>query len=469
MKMEKNRISGKIFGTIALGVLLPGAVFAAEDKRPNLLLMMSDDLTYTDMGFQGNSQVKTPYLDELANSGMRFKYCYNSSPMCAPTRMSLYTGIAPVRNGGYPNHSRVYDNIKSMPHYLRDMGYDVALTGKKHYAPEKNFPFDYLGGRGHDGGKGKDLDIEKAAKYISDHTGSPWCLVVMSNQPHSPWNRGDKSQYKAKDLKLPPYMVDSEDTREALTRYYAEITYMDNQMGEVLQALKESGQEENTLVVFLSEQGSSFPHCKWTCYDTGLRSAGVVRWPAVVKGHKESDAMIQYIDVLPTFIEAAGGDPSKLGLDGKSFLPVLKGEKTEHRKYICGVQTSKGIYSGTKTGYGIRTVRDDKYRLIWNLNWDVKFQNVVTEGFKPFKTWGKMGKAGDEFAKVQYERYLRRPEFELYDMDNDPYEMDNLVDNPKLAKVKARLKAELDKWMVQQGDKGKETESLALTRMAAGR
>ncbi|MCZ6673920.1 MAG: sulfatase-like hydrolase/transferase, partial [Verrucomicrobia bacterium] len=225
--------------------------------KPNILLFLSDDLSWHDLGCYGNEEVSTPNLDQLAWEGLRFEYCFNSAPMCAPTRMSLYTGIHPVRNGAHPNHSFVYPDVKSIPHYLEPLGYRVALLGKKHYQPEENFPFEWLGGLSHDSGKDEiDLDISQVDTFINRKADQPWCLIVASNQSHMPWNRGDPTAYSADELTLPPYMVDTPETREAMTRYYAEITYMDDQLGQCLDILEQSGQKENTLVIYLSEQGS---------------------------------------------------------------------------------------------------------------------------------------------------------------------------------------------------------------------
>lgn len=437
----------------------------AQSAKPNILLFLSDDLTYHDIGCYGNEEVRTPAIDQMAKDGLRFEYCFNSAPMCAPTRMSLYTGIHPVRNGAHPNHSRVYDHIKSVPHYLEPLGYRVGLMGKRHEAPIENFPFEFLGGQHGDRGGGIDLDMTLLDTFIRETGDQPWCMVVASNQAHTPWTRGDPSVYDADSLTLPPYFIDTPVTRENLTRYYAEITYMDNQVKQCLEYLDTHDKSENTLVMYLSEQGSNFPHCKWTCYDTGLRSAAVVRWPGMVKPGRETEAMIQYIDVLPTFIEAAGGNPLDFDFDGKSFLRVLKGETDTHHEYSFGVQTSKGIYSGPEPdGYGIRTARDKRYRFVWNLNWEQKFSNTVIARMEAYHSWRAKGEQGDAFAMERFEHYQSRPEYELYDLQADPYELQNLADNPEYQKVQERLKAQVVAWMKQQGDQGKLTEFDALSR-----
>lgn len=435
-------------------------------QTPNFLLILSDDLTWHDIGCYGNQQVQTPHIDQLASEGMRFEYCFNSSPMCAPTRMSLYSGIHPVRNGAHPNHSGVYDHIRSMPHYLQALNYRVALLGKQHYQPQKNFPFEFLGGVNHDPGGKTDLDLTKARDFMSETRNQPWCLVVASNQSHTPWTWGDPTAYDPESLKLPPYLVDTDTTRAGLTKYYAEITYFDQQLGTVLEYLDASGQADNTVVIYLSEQGSNLPHSKWTLYDTGLRSAAVVRYPGTVEANSTTKAMIQYVDVLPTMLEMAGGDPSPLGLDGKSFLPVLRGEKLQHRDYVYGVQTSRGIFSGPDA-YGIRSVRSDRFKLIWNLNYESEFSNTVIANNGPygiFGSWRAAAEAGNRQAQEQVAAYQKRPEWELYDVLHDPYELKNMIGYPAAHTVVEALKPELLAWMEQQGDMGDLTEWSAISR-----
>lgn len=433
-----------------------------EEGRPNILIFLADDMTYHDVD---NDQISTPNLDQLGAQGMSFGKIFNSAPMCAPTRMSLYTGIHPVRNGAYPNHSKVYPGIQSMPHYLDNLGYHTALIGKRHEAPKEIFPFEFLGGRHHDNGEGIDLDLDKVKIFMEENKGNPWSLVVASNQPHMPWNRGTNYTYEPEELALPPYLIDTPETREFLTRYYAEISYLDDQVGTVMQHLRETGQAENTVVIFLSEQGSNFPHSKWTGYDTGVRSAGIVRWPEMVPENSSSDAIVEYVDVLPTILEAAGGDPAKHDFDGESFLPVLKGEKKQHNDYAFSIQTSKGIYNGPEA-YGIRTVRSDNFRLVWNVNHENEFQNLVTGRFMPYKSWEEKGKEGDPFAEKRANWYRDRPEFELYDLRVDPYELHSVADDPAYESVREQLKTELKEWMEQQGDKGAETERNALKRQS---
>lgn len=450
---------------IVAGLLLPAQwttpIFAAE--RPNLLLFMADDMTYTDLGCYGHTDVRTPYIDALAAAGMRFTRCYNPAPMCSPLRQALFTGLYPVRNGAYPNHSQVYSGTKSLPHYLRPLGYRVAILGKRHEAPAAAFPFEMLGGSHGDGGKtpdGQDLPLNRARDFILRDPGEPWCLVVTSNQPHTPWNRGDVTAYPPETLKVPPYLVDTPALRQALARYYAEITYMDAQVGQVTAMLQETATVDNTVLVWLSEQGSQLPFGKWTCYDMGIHAAAVVRWPGVVAAGSESAALLSYVDVLPTFVELAGGDSQAPHFDGRSFVPVLKQLEAIHHDVVFSVQTTRGIYHGSEA-FGIRSATDGRWLYIRNLHFGDLFQNSVTFRDPVFGSWKTLG---TDFARQRVAAYVRRPAEELFDLESDPWCLQNQIHAESAQHVRRRLVASMNLWMKQQGDMGDETERSAPER-----
>ena len=450
---------------IAWVVLLAflGATLGQAEKPPNLLLFLADDMTYTDVGCFGNSDIRTPYIDRLAKQGMRLTRCYNSAPTCSPLRQSLFTGLYPVKNGAHPNHSQVRVGVRSLPQYLRPLGYRVGLAGKRHEAPASAFPFEQLGGSHGDGGKtpyGADLPMDRAKAFLARDAEQPWCLVVASNQPHTPWNRGDSSSYPPEKLTVPPYLVDTKELREGLSKYYAEISYMDQQVGQVLGILRELKQEENTLIIWLSEQGAQLPFGKWTCYDMGIHSAAVVRWPGKIRAGVESEALVSYVDIVPTFLEMAGGEPEAESLDGRSFLPVLLGQAQSHHESVFAINTTRGIYHGSEA-YGIRAVTDGDWLFIRNLHPQAKFQNMVTHRDPIFASWKTVD---SDFARSRVERYVKRPAVELFNLKNDPWCLENLAGSPRLAKRKRELSRSLSAWMKEQGDDGDATERLAKTR-----
>lgn len=274
--------------------------------------------------------------------------------------------------------------------------------------------------------------------------------------------QGDPSQYPPASLKLPPILVDTPDTRKGFSKYLAEVTYFDSQVGELIALLDQSPQRENTLVLVLSEQGNGFPFAKWTCYEAGLASACIARWPGKIKPGSVSDALVEYVDVVPTFLEFAGIERPEF-LDGQSFVPLLTGEATTHKTHVFGLQTTRGVNGGSEY-YGIRSVRDARYRYILNLTPDATFKNGVTTGY-PFKSWKKVADAGDAHAQRLVHDYQHRPAEELFDCEADPWNRNNLVDDPKFAQQLAGLRTQLETWMKQQGDEGQATEMKAFERM----
>lgn len=444
---------------IGILVLFWIGLSAFAGDKPNLVFVIADDLTYRDLGCYGG-QALTPNIDKLATEGMKFERCFQTAPMCSPTRHTIYTGLYPVKSGAWPNHTRAYDHVKSIVHYLQPLGYRVALSGKTHIKPQTVFPFEYTV---HD--KNPDMKVIDAMFEKSAKTGEPFCLFACSNEPHTPWDRGDPTLYPTDKIVLPEYIVDTPKVREEFAKYLAEITYYDSQVGQIMALLDKHGLRDNTLLMVVSEQGNAFPFAKWTCYDNGLQSAMLVRWPGKVEAGSVTNAMVEYVDVVPTFVEAAGGRIPD-GLDGKSFVEVLEGEKDQHKSYVYGIMTTRGIINGSEA-YAIRSVRGWKYKLIKNLNHDSKFTNALTRN-DIFKSMEAKADSGNANARKLVDAYYYRPEIELYNIEEDPLERNNLAGNPEYAKIITRLSAKLDEWMTEQGDQGIATEMRAGERQGRG-
>ncbi len=434
-----------ILGLLGVGGLTSG-VWA---KAPNLVFIIADDCTYRDIGCYGG-QAHTPNLDRLAREGMRFERCFQAAPMCSPTRHNLFTGLYPVKSGAYPNHTMAYPDVKSIVHYLKPLGYRVVQTGKTHFNPPSVFPFEFLG-------KGKNPDLKGIDGLFAAAAakGEPFALFACSNEPHLPWNKGDATAYPPDQIELPPYIVDTPVVRENFARYLAEITYFDDQVGSILASLARHGLEDETLVMVVSEQGNAFPFAKWTCYDSGLQSAMIVRWPGHVAAGSVTQAMVEYVDVTPTFIDLAGGEPVP-GLDGRSFRSVLDGETQHHKDFVFGLMTTRGINRGSEA-YAIRSVRGERFKLIRNLHHESTFQNACTS--MPFFV-SMVAKAdqGDATAQRFVHAYQHRPAVELYDLEQDPFELNNLAGQSAFEAEQQRLSLQLEAWMRAQGDAGRETE-----------
>ena len=441
--------------TTAIAGLSVCSLFGQQTEKPNLVLFMSDDCSYYDIGCYGSADSKTPNIDNFASEGMLFTKAYQACPMSSPTRHNLMTGLWPVKTGAYPNHTMAKEGTLSIVQHLRPAGYKVALIGKSHVEPSSVFDWDlYVNTL-----PGGDIDFEAVESFIGQckSEATPFCLFVMSREPHSPWNKGNPGLFNPEKVKLPPFYVDIPETRKKFCDYLAEINYMDAHFGKLLEILDRKQVRDKSAVVYLSEQGNSFPFAKWTLYDPGVRSACIVRWPGVVKSNIVSDAIVEFVDIVPTFLEMAGAKP-RTELDGKSFLGVLTGKETEHKQYTFSLQTTRGIYSGSEY-YGIRAVADKKYRYIVNLTPEMTFKNTETEG-KLFKRWKDLAE-NDEFAAWITDRYQHRPAIELYDIENDRYCMKNIAGLSENAPVIARLDNVLRQWMKECGDEGQPTEMKA--------
>jgi uncharacterized sulfatase len=440
------------FGRIAIAFLVIFICKVQAQQNPNIVFFLADDCTKWDLGCYGSPDAKTPTIDSLASQGMKFSQCYQQAPMCSPTRHSIHTGMYPVRSGAYPNHTFAESGTKSVSHYLIPRGYRVVMSGKRHILPREVFNYEYLDGS--DTGE-TDPDFSKVDAFLSDAKTrkDKFCLFVCSHQPHSPWNQGNQSLFDPDKITLPPNLANTPATRTSFRNYLAEINYLDGQVKQTLALLRKHSLAQNTVFFFASEQGNSFPFAKWTCYNAGLSSGLIVNWPGVIKPATTCDALVEYVDLLPTFIDLAGGD-SVPELDGYSMLPLLKETRKTHKQYTYGLQTTRGIFSGSDY-FPIRTVADGTYRLILNLAPDMTFRNTVTESDPFFKEW--LNSADPAFNKLA-DRYMHRPAIELYNDDTDPYNMTNLAADPQYRAKIAELQEKLLSWMAYCGDLGMDTE-----------
>ena len=430
---------------------------------PNIVLILADDMSWFDIGAYHQAidyvpkNAITPNIDKIAEEGMMFTRSFTATAMCAVTRQQLYTGIYPVRNGAYGNHTRVYDGVKSAAHYFRDMGYRVGLAGKGHIFPKAAFPFEKAGGENKTAKGESSFGIDVTRRFMARDKDQPFFLIVASANPHGPWNRGDTKQYPKNKLEVPVFLNDTPGLRHRLSQYLAEVSDLDREVGLLEAEVEKLGIKNDTIFIFTSEQGSSLPFGKWTNYDSGLQTAFIIRWPNNIEAGTTSAAMIEYVDVVPTLTDLVKGTVPE-NLDGSSFKPVLLGQATEHKDYVYGIQTSLNVHEGAP--YPIRSVRGKQYKLIHNIYAEGKFSNVITEN-----DWFKDElKAEKKINKSNYARYVTRPEFELYDIIKDPFEQENIIDQPQYKDKITALKSHLSNWMAQQGDLGLETEMVVCER-----
>ena len=447
----------RLFYSATFLIGLANVISAAD--RPNILIIMADDCTFKDLPLYGGQNAKTPNLDRLASEGMIFNRAYLASAMCQPCRAELYSGQYPLRNGCAWNHSASHDNTRSLPHFLGELGYRVGIAGKIHVKPEHAYPFERIDGfeKSCVRNPTRSCQLNPTQQFFSRDKSQPFCMVIALVDPHVPWVMGDPSQYPPEEISLPANIADTPRTREDFSKYLAEITYMDVQVGQILEILNSTGQAEDTLVLFTSEQGSQFPGNKWTTWDTGLHTALIARWPGVVSAGVRSDALVQYADVAPTLVELAGGTPSNEPFDGTSFSAVLRGQSKTHRAYAYGCHNN--VPEGPP--YPTRAITDGEWRYVRNLTPENLYIEKHVMGVQgdgrlnnPYWATWMWDSWEDENTFNILNRFQIRPAEALYHTATDGYEMTNLASDSKHAAIKAKLSAELDRWMEEQGDPG---------------
>jgi N-sulfoglucosamine sulfohydrolase len=437
------------------------------EASKNVVFILADDMNRDSWGTYGNKDCKTPHIDRLANEGAKFERAYCSVAMCAPFRQELYSGRSPWRTGTLPNHSKSVAGTKSITHYLKPLGYQVALLGKSHIGPKQCYPFKALG----DVSKAVDANpelLQRSQKFFDDceKKGQPFCLFIASHDSHAPFTTGDTSVYNAKKISVPPYWIDTPELRQEMVQYYAEVTNFDRLVGMIRTELEKRNLWENTIFIVCSEQGTQLPFAKWTCYDNGLRTGLVMHWPSLSRAGSVVEPLVSIQDIVPSLGSFLGGELFPGDCDGQSFLSLLKGGSKPIHPYLLGAFTNCRINDNKDRVFPIRSIRDERYSLIYNPN----FQNGITSNITlsraleilqpdqkkkanldPASSWVMKSNLTTSEEELVHKLH-HRPEYELYDLLNDPFELVNLIGDPKFKKVGHRLKQALHKKLGELGD-----------------
>lgn len=438
-----------------LSAVVALAALPAAAAPPHVVLFLADDLGWADCSPYGGAEVPTPNMARLAADGVTLTHAFVASPSCAPSRAALLTGLDPMRNGAMLNHSRPRADLKKWPAYFKELGYEVVAFGKvAHYAQVTDYGFDHASHfRYHE-----DDCVEAAVKWLAGRKpGKPLCLLVGTNWPHVPWPK--EARLDPAKLRLPPTQVDTAETRQARARYLAAVANADRDLGLTYDAARRH-LGTDTLFVFTADHGSQFPFGKWNVYDAGIRTPLLAAWPGRIKPGTTSGAMVSWIDLLPTCLDAAGGKPPP-ALSGKSFLGVLRGEQDAHRDRVFVTHSGDGAMNR----YPLRAVRTREWKYVRNLDPAAEHHTHVdlgkagTDGRDYWDSWAAKAKT-DPAAAAIVRRYHTRPAEELYDLTTDPWELKNLAADPAHAARLKALRADLDAWMKEQGDEGLATERL---------
>lgn len=440
--------------TIAIAaawLTIGGWLSAKADRPPDIVIFLTDDQSQLDCTPYG-STLRTPNMQRLADNGLTFTHAFVASPSCAPSRAALLTGLMPAHNGAEPNHAKPRAEIKKWPAYFQELGYEVVAFGKVgHYNQTADYGFDHFEHAGFHDPEG----IPSAVRWLKDRpreNAKPLCIFVGSNWPHVPWPKTAEG-YDLAALRLPAGSIDTPATREWRARYAAAVSRADDELGQVYAAAHDT-LGTNIIFLFSADHGAQWPFAKWNLYDSGVRVPLIVQWPDGIKPGTRTDAIVSWIDFLPTLIEAAGGTPPK-NIDGKSFLPVLLGKTTTHRDRIFNTHSGDGRFNV----YPMRSLRTAEWSYILNLHPDFAFTThidlPVNLGQRAyFSTWEAAAVTNAQAAAI-VKRYHERPSEELYDLTVDPFEQHNLATDSAQASRLNQMRAAVEAWMRESGDQQK--------------
>lgn len=414
--------------------------------QPHMVVFIADDLGLYDSTPYGARDVHTPNMQQLADTGCTFTQAFVASPSCAPSRAALLTGLMPARNGAEANHTFKKDGILSLPEVMRKLGYTTAAFGKvAHNVKDANrHGFDHIS---------SDSSALAIGRYLEERDRTrPLLLMVGTRWPHVPWPSNDG--YDPESIRLPPGSIDTPITRQTRCQYYTAVTLADRDLGQTRDLVRKH-LGPSCIFLFTSDHGAQWPFGKWNLYDAGIRVPLLIYWPGVIPPGSKSHAQIQWIDILPTLIEIAGGQvPS--GLDGRSFAGLLKGQAQTHRDRIFATHTGDGNFNVTP----MRCLRRDGFKYIRNLYPNHEYHTHIDVGKEPNKhgaqywsSWLEVAMR-DLTAGAIIKRYHIRPAEELYDLTADPHEQKNLAHDPHHVERLRMMRQELDEWMTRQGDKG---------------
>jgi N-sulfoglucosamine sulfohydrolase len=437
----------------------------ANKSRPNILFCLADDWSWPHASIAGDRVVETPTFDRVAREGVLFKNAFVSAPSCTPSRGAIVTGQWHWRlEEGGNLWSTLPAKFDVYPDILEKAGFHVGFT-RKGWGPGRDEP----GGRKRNPAGPRFKNFEQFLKARPQ--GKPFCFWFGSTDPHRgyKWQSGIKSGMKLEDVQVPACMPDSEEVRTDICDYYWEVQRFDTEVGQLLKILEENGELDNTLVVISGDNGMPFPRCKSNLYDLGTNVPLAVRWSARVKGGRVVDDFISLADLAPTFLEAAGLKATPQ-MTAKSFLNVLTSGKSgqvdpKRDHVLTGKERHVPCQETGMAGYPMRAIRTHDFLYIRNFKpgrWPAGAPKgyarstdiVVTRPRGTFYGYGDVDASPTKSYMLKYRddpkvnklfelAFEKRPAEELYDLHEDPDQLNNVAALPEYAKVKNKLAAAL--------------------------
>lgn len=415
-------------------------------EQPNILLIVSED-NGPEIGAYGDPYARTPVLDQLAHEGVRFDRAYVPQAGCSQSRAALLTGLYPHQNGQLGLATWKFglyrEDTPNLVRSLKQVGYRTGILGKLHINPPSAFPFDLL----------KIPSSNFQRKNLEEYTQQaeafflagqrPFFLYVNYPDAHRPFlprvEGRPERPLQGEDVKPLPYFgLDSPELREQTANYYNCMNRLDSLIGDLLRALQRSGQSGRTLVIYLGDHGADLLRGKRTSYEGGVRVPLIIRWPGQIRTRQVRNELVSTLDLMPTLLTIAKANHVE-GLAGRSLVPLLRGEPTGWRQFLY---TEFHLHSAHNY-FPQRTVRDDRFKLIHNLLPDQTNPGYDFTINRFFSDLPRVIDTAPSVVQQAYRRMRRPPEFELYDLQNDPYEFRNLADDEdhhvKLIELTSRL------------------------------
>ena len=441
---------------------------AQVNKERNVILIVADDQSQ-DAGFYGNKVIKTPNLDELASQSFIFSNAYATTASCSASRSVILSGLHNHRTGQYGHahrhhHFRSFDTLKTLPVLMAASGYRTASIGKYHVAPEEVYHFqEYLPGSPRNA-----VEMAKNSQEFIEADG-PFFLYFCTSDPHrggglaeelphKPDRFGNKPEgyegvttvtYDPDSVIVPPFLPDNEVTRAEIAQYYQSISRIDQGIGELLEILKTSGKIDNTLIIYIADHGMAFPGAKTTVYEPGLRAPCIVYHPNIKTEMEFRNEFVSWTDLTPSILDFAQAKKPGYPMHGQSFIPLLKRMATyRDRDAIYGSHTFHEI----QMYYPMRMINDGKYKLIWNIAWQLAYPFASDLWTAP--TWQHIYQQGKNavYGVKKVNEYIQRPEFELYNIEADPYESTNLALDPEFVFLVDKYKLKIKEFQQRTDD-----------------
>ncbi len=427
----------------------------SNEKSLNILLITADDLG-KQLSCYGDDIIKTPNMDKLAERGMLFHNAYVSQASCSSSRSSILTGIYPHTNGqmglahlGF-KLKKEYPNLAGV---LKQQGYTTGIIGKLHVNPPEDFPFDfdrknYLQAR--DVG----LVANRVDSFLTMSGENPFFLYLNYSDPHVPFFRNfngyPTKQVAPGDVQAFNFQgIDNDGQLQRIADYYCCVRRLDEGIGLLQNQLEKHGVFDNTLIIFIGDHGAPFTRGKTASYESSVNIPYFVSCSGVIKNKQQTGALASTVDIFPTIMDALDL-PISGEVQGKSLLPVLRNEKKQVRRYLFTEFNYHGC--SINSFFPRRTVRDGRYKLVLNLP-TPHIPNGITsiDGDKAY-TFSRGEEYDGTWVREAFERLKNPPKIELFDLQNDPFEKNNLAGNPALQDKKKELLAEVLNWMAGSND-----------------